>query len=100
MNMIKGHLKKLEGFGDYRIAMMTASANAEIDEMTKMTDTTSEESYISSGRIVIHVNPNVLGAFAAKVAYTPYYKTLHINLTEPSPPRILRSIGVMNWKQY
>lgn len=74
MNLIKGHLKKLEGFGDYRIALMAASPNASIDEMTKITDNTSEESYINSGRIVIHANPKILGAFAAKVACTPYYQ--------------------------
>ena len=73
MNMIKGHLKKLEGFGDYRIAIFAASPDAEIDEMTKMTDNT-ESVYISSGRVVLHVNPNLLGAFAAKVACTPYHQ--------------------------
>ena len=73
MNMIKGHLKKLEGFGDYRIALMAASPNASIDEMTKMTDNT-ESVYINSGRVIIQANPNVLGAFAAKVACTPYYQ--------------------------
>ena len=75
MNMVKGHLKKLEGFGDYRIAMMTASPNAEIEELTEMTDSTADNAnYINSGRIVVHVNLNVLGAFAAKVACTPYYQ--------------------------
>lgn len=73
MNMIKGHLKKLEGFGDYRIAIMAASPNADVEELIKMTDP-NESVYISSGRIVIHVNPRVLGAFAAKVACTPYYQ--------------------------
>ena len=73
MNMIKGHLKKLEGFGDYRIALMAASPNASIDEMTKMTDP-NESVYINSGRVIIQANPNVLGAFAAKVACTPYYQ--------------------------
>jgi hypothetical protein len=74
MNLINGHLKKLEGFGDYRIAMFAVSKNASIDEMTGMTDPSSEGAYISSGRVVLHANPDLLGAFAAKVAYTPYHQ--------------------------
>jgi hypothetical protein len=73
INLINGHLKKLEGFGDYRIAIVTASKNASTEELTNMTDTTKEK-YISSGRIALYVNPNLLGAFAAKVACTPYHQ--------------------------
>lgn len=84
LNLINGHLKKLEGFGDYRIAIATTPQGAELGEMIKMTSS-QENSYISSGRVVLKVNPGMVGVFAAKVACTPYhqdpacepYKTIH-----------------------
>lgn len=72
LNLINGHLKKLEGFGDYRIALATTPPDAKVEDMVKITSQ-EEEYYISSGRIALHVNPDIVGAFAAKVACTPYF---------------------------
>jgi hypothetical protein len=72
LNLIKGHLKKLGGFGDYRIALATTPSQTKVEDLPKITDPNSEQ-YISSGRVVLHVDSNMLGFFAAKVACTPYF---------------------------
>lgn len=73
LNLIKGHLKYLESYGDYRIAIATTPKKATVTDMVKMTNS-EEDCYISSGRIVLHVDPDMVGVFAAKVACTPYYE--------------------------
>lgn len=72
LNLVNGHLKKLEVHGDYRIAIATTPKDASVEDMIKITST-MENAYISSGRVALHVDPSMLGFFAAKVACTPYY---------------------------
>ena len=71
LNSVKTHLDLLAGQGEYRIAIATTPKDAEIKDMKKMT---TEDSKICSSRVVLHSNPDMLAAFTAKVACTPYFE--------------------------
>jgi hypothetical protein len=72
INVVKGHLDEIQQHGDYRIAIATVKADT-VDKMIASVKK-DNKSAIDSSRIVLHVDPNMVGFLAAKIACTPYYQ--------------------------
>jgi hypothetical protein len=106
LNSVVEHLKDLEKQGDYRIAIATTPRDAKIENMIAMTGK------VGSSRVVLHSNPDMMPAFASKVACTPYYEnpakgryrsknTTDIkNVSRDDIEKLVKAGLVVDWESY
>jgi len=72
-DQIGDHMDALETKMNYRNAFASLPGELSIVDMQKYTDPT-QTSFVRNSRVHLEINPEMLGTYVAKVAYTPYHQ--------------------------